>query len=143
MPRKLDKKVSVQRSYNVKEITTNQLLESNSPTPMTTLNQWLEGKKKDEKYGMDVAGFKGTIAARSHNRSYNKALADFEGVLPTLLSTMEAEIKERIGAHEDNPHIENTLVTGINHDNSLVKHGANNERSRVLDIIHEYFKTQV
>lgn len=109
---------------------------------MNTIYQWLEGKKKPENdalaNGTDQeieilfrSGDIGTIAQHYRNVGYNQALASFS----TLLSTMEAEIRERIGEQELLKYNDVNVDTMVN-----IK---NHERSRIHEIINEYFKTQI
>lgn len=100
---------------------------------MTTLNQWLERKKKSN-----------PLMYKTSEENYNQALSDLQAFLPTLLSTMEAEIRERIGENEEKPLVlppeSDAYMYSLAQFNKVA--GINAERSRIHTIIHEYFKTQ-
>lgn len=64
---------------------------------MTTLHQWLEGKKKSTTstiHTSDIITISSTGIALEQNKGYNECLDDIQASLPTLLSTMEAELRE-------------------------------------------------
>lgn len=136
---------------------------------MTTLNQWLEGKKKklnvrDREFIGAGSSRRSMTSVHEENKKckYNDAISDLQASLPTLLSTMEAEIRERIGADEEYtlPDPKHLFLAGSakgdNEEIKWAKHCVdknadrnrerairNAERSRILAIIHSYFKTQI
>lgn len=88
---------------------------------MNTINQWLEEKKRKL----------GNRWTQGETIRYNQALADAQKDLPSLLSTMEAEIRKRIGKiPEAKERIGNIGEKVFWKDD-------------VVDFIHEYFKTQI
>lgn len=78
------------------------------------------------------------------NKGYNECLDDLQAALPTLLSTMEAEIRERIGkkaSHRDNPkHSKDEIYCCLE---CYKDEQINAERSRIHSIIKEYFTPRV
>lgn len=45
----------------------------------------VKATRRDEEHGMDVATFKGTVAARAHNKSFNAALSEVEKEIIKLM----------------------------------------------------------
>ena len=60
---------------------------------ITSAIEQIEAGKRDAEYGMDVAAFKGTVAARSFNQAFNAAKDEDITILRSLLG----ETNNRVG----------------------------------------------
>lgn len=128
---------------------------------MNTLYQWLEGKKirnKPKGYDGDALGEASDyygIAAENwseiirYEDGHDSAISSLQIDLPTLLSTMEAEIRDLV----EKKRMKSTELTELQKakidfkrpvpDIEMAVYVRNNLVDDIHEIIHEYLKTQI
>lgn len=107
---------------------------------MNPIHQWIEGKRNLKRY--PVTKKMGRKSSRQLAiESYNKAIDDLIADSPSLLSAMEAEIRGKIGGYEKCIHQRNWDGKTQIRCSCILKAlgGKNEEKGRIIGIIHEYF----